>query len=242
MKYETREEAAWLTFDRPENANALTPETLEEAVELLGRAEDERVAVFAAEGEHFCAGGDLEAIASIDGIEEARGFADRLVDLLRAVETASVPVVAAINGDAFGAGFELVVACDLAVASREARFGVPETRMGVQPPLTVERVESVAGSKRVSELALVGEPLDAPTAADWGLINRAVAADEVEEAVEGYVSSVSRSDPDATRVTKERIVGDRHDYEGIKERMAERLAAPETRRRFRAAADRNSGR
>lgn len=239
MKYETRDEAAWLTFDRPENANSLTPDTLDEAVELVERAEEERAAVFAAEGEHFCAGGDLETIAEIDGIDEARGFANRLVDLLRAVETADVPVVAAINGDAFGAGFELVVACDLAVAAHDARFGVPETRMGVQPPLTVERVESVAGRKRISELAFTCEPIDASTAADWGVINRAVPADEVEESVEGYVDSVRQTDRSATRVTKERIVGDRRDYEEIKEVMAERLAASETRQRFRAAADRD---
>lgn len=239
MKYETRDEAAWLTFDRPENANALTPEVLDETAESVERAEDERVAVFAAEGDHFCAGGDLDVIAAIDNIDEARDFAHRLVDLLRAVETADVPVVAAVNGDAFGAGFELVVACDLAVAAEGARFGVPETRMGVQPPLTVERVAAVAGRKRVSELALTCEPIDAATAADWGVINRAVPADEVEEAADEYVTAIARSDPEATRVTKERIVGDWRDYEEIKERMAERLAAPETRRRFRAAADRD---
>ena len=241
MRYEKRDEAAWLTFDRPDSANALTPGTLEEAVELLERASDERAAVFAAEGEHFCAGGDLETIAAIDDIEEARGFADRLVEFLRAVETASVPVVAAVDGDAFGAGFELVTACDLAVAAEGARFGVPETRMGLQPPLTVERVSDAVGSKRVAELALTCEPIDASTAADWGIVNRAVNADKLEDVVADTVSSIAETDPEAARLTKERIRGDHDDYEEIKQRMAERLAAPETRRRFRAAAERTQG-
>ncbi|MFP4174663.1 MAG: enoyl-CoA hydratase/isomerase family protein [Halobacteriales archaeon] len=236
MRYETRGDAGWLVFDRPESANALNQETLNEAVELLERAEDERVAVFAGEGEQFCAGGDLEAIASIGGLDEAREFADGVVELLRAVETASVPVIAAVNGDAFGAGFELVTACDLGFAVEGARFGMPETRMGVQPPLTVERVAETAGRKRVSQLALTCEPIDATTAENWGIINRAVPADELEEEVADTVSSVARSDRDAARLTKERITA-RSDYDGIKERMAQRLSAPETRRRFRAAAD-----
>ena len=236
MRYETRGDAGWLTFDRPDSANALTPETLDEAVELLGRASDERIAVLAGEGEHFCAGGDLEAIASIDGIDEARDFADGVVGLLRAVETAPVPVISAVDGDAFGAGFELVVACDLAVASEDARFGTPETRMGVQPPLTVERVAETAGRKRVAEMAFTCEPIDAETAVDWHLTNLALPADDVDDEVMDTVSSIARSDAEATRVTKERITA-RDDYDEISERMAERLTAPETRRRFRTAAE-----
>ena len=240
MRYETRDETAWLIFDRPESANSLTRETIDEATELLGRATEERAAVFAADGDHFCAGGDLETIASIDGLDEAREFADGLVELLRAVETASVPVIAAVNGDAYGAGFELVTACDIAVAAEGARFGVPETRMGIQPPLTVERVADVAGRKRVAELALTCEPIDASTAADWGVVNRAVPADELEDDIADVASSIAQTEPEAARLTKERITA-RNDYDGIKERMAERLAAPETRRRFRAAAERNDG-
>lgn len=241
MRYERRGDAAWLTFDRPENANALNPETLDEGIELLERASDERVAVFAAGGDHFCAGGDLEAIAAIEGIEEARGFADRLVEFLRAVETSPVPVVAAVNGDAFGAGFELVTACDLAVAAEGARFGVPETRMGLQPPLTVERVTDVVGHKRVAELALTCEPIEASKAADWGVVNRAVPPEELEGVVANTASSIAKTEPEAARLTKERINGDRGDYEEIKRRMAERLAAPETRRRFRSAAEGHDG-
>jgi enoyl-CoA hydratase/carnithine racemase len=236
MRYERRGDAGWLILDRPGSANALTPDTLDEAVELLGRAEEERVAVIASEGEQFCAGGDLEAIASIEGIDEARGFADGVVGLLRAVETAAVPVIAAVDGDAFGAGFELVVACDIAVAAEGARFGTPETRMGVQPPITVERVAEVAGRKRVAEMALTCEPIDAETAEDWGVVNRAVPAEGIEDEVEGFVSSIARTDRDAARLTKERITA-RDDYDAIRERMAERLAAPETRRRFRTAAE-----
>lgn len=237
MRYEKREDAAWLTLDRPGSANALTRRSAEEAARLVGRAaEEDSVAVLTGAGEKFCAGGDLGAIADIDDTESARDFASAIVELLREIETADVPVIAAVNGDAYGAGLELVVACDLAVAAEGARFGTPAARMGVQPPLLVERAAEVAGRKRVSEIALTGEAVDAPTAAEWGLVNTAVPDDELEDAASEVAASVAETDADAAHVTKERISGGHDDYEEIEGRMAERLAAPETRRRFREAA------
>lgn len=238
MKYETRSDAAWLTFDRPEKANAIAPETLEEMETLLGRAEgndDVRAVVLTGAGEKFSAGADVDALADADE-DEARGFAESLAGVLRRIETLSVPVISAVNGDAYGAGFEVVVASDLAVAAENARLCLPATRLGLTPPLTPDRVAAVGGKKRASEIALTGEPIDAETAERWGVVNRAVAPEELEEAVEGFVSSVAEADREATRVTKERIVS--ADNNTTDDVTTERFASEEARNRFDDAADR----
>lgn len=234
MEYETRGYAAWLTFDRPGKANALAPETLEEMETLLRRAEesDARAVVLKGAGEKFSAGADIDALANADE-DEARRFAESLANVLHSIETLEVPVLSAVNGDAYGAGFEVVVASDLAVAAEEARLCLPATKLGLTPPLTPDRVSSVGGKKRASEIALTGEPIDAETAARWGVVNRAVADEELEDTVEGFVSSVAEADRGATRVTKERIVS-----EGSEESVTERFASDEARGRFSNAADR----
>lgn len=235
MKYETRGNAAWLIFDRPEKANALAHETLEEMEKLLGRSEDDevRTVVLTGAGEKFCAGADIDALANADE-DEARDFAESLGDVLCAIETLSVPVLAAVNGDAYGAGFETVVASDLAVAVEDARLCLPATKLGLTPPLTPDRVVAVGGKKRASEIALAGEPIGADTAERWGIINRVVAREELEEVIEDYVSSIAEADRDALRVTKERIASAE---EGTDETTTERFASEEARARFGDAAD-----
>lgn len=234
MKHEVREDAAWLTLDRPEKANALAPETLEEAETLLERATEKRVAVLTGAGETFCAGADIDALADADE-DEARGFAESLADVLRKIETLDVPIIAAVNGDAYGAGFEVVVASDLAVATEEARLCLPATKLGLTPPLTPDRVGAVGGKKRASEIALMGEPIDAETAERWGVVNRVVPHEELEEAVGGFVSSVAEADREATRVTKERIVSA---DDTTDDATTERFASDEASERFGDAADR----
>jgi enoyl-CoA hydratase len=237
MRYEEHDGAAWLTLDAPERANALNFDDFDALQDGLKDATSQRIAVIAADGDRFCAGGDLDTIASLEG-DEAYSFAEELVETLRTIETIEVPVLAEVNGAAYGAGLELVVAADLAVATEDATFGAPETRLGLQAPLTVERVSELAGKKPVGELVYTAGSVDAATAADFGILNDAVPSDELRAATLEYVEAVRETERGATRVTKERITGHK-DYDEIKETMAERLAAPETRRRFRAAAERN---
>lgn len=238
MKHETRGDAAWLTIDRPEKANAISPEMLEEIVTLLGSAgenDEERAVVLTGAGDTFCAGADIDAVADADE-EEARGFAESLAELLIKIETLDVPVVAAVNGDAYGAGFELVVASDLAVAADDANLCMPATKLGLTPPLTPDRVADVGGKKRASELALTGEPIDAGTAARWGVVNRAVAPEKLEENVERFVSSIAETDREATRLTKERIASPRASYDEIRDSIQERFASDEANEGFHEAA------
>lgn len=238
MRYEVRGDAGWITFDRPEAANSLPIEDMEEFVELLERGEGERAVVLYGEGGVFSAGGDLAELVDLDGADDAERFAAALVDSIHAVERLDVPVIAAVEGACYGAGFELLVACDLAVAGRGASFGLPETEIGVFAPHTVERVASIAGRKRTTELAMLGGPVDAETAHDWGVVNQVVEEGGVADAAAGLAEELSERDRRALRTTKRRIrarLESPGEDEVTERSMAYHLSTEETSRRIRDA-------
>ncbi|QLG29067.1 enoyl-CoA hydratase/isomerase family protein [Halorarum halophilum] len=203
LSYDLSGDAAWITIDRPEKRNALPVAGWRELTGLLRRAEGEaRVAVVTGVGDAFCAGDDIAALDAAETDADVAELADSLYDALFGVEKLDVPVVAAVNGLAYGGGCELVAASDLAVAVEDAAFALPETTIGAYPPYAMERVASTVGKKRLMELALTGEPIDAEWARDWGLVNRVVGEGDLSTAVEAFVSSIAESPPTATRTAK----------------------------------------
>lgn len=224
IRYDLRGDAAWLTLDRPEKRNALHVEGWRDLRAGLDRAgEEARVAVLTGVEDVFCAGDDIAVIDDAESAAEVEELADCLHEVLFGVERLDVPVVAAVNGLAYGGGCELVAGCDLAVAVPEATFALPETRIGAYPPYAVERVGSVLGRKRLMELALTGEPIDAARAREWGLVNRVVAPAELEATVDRFVDRIAESPRRATATAK-RAVADAVRTSGERERIAGRLS------------------
>ena len=204
LQYDTRGEASWLTLDRPEKKNALHLDGWNELRDGLDRAADEsRVAVLTGVDDVFCAGDDIALIDEAETAADVEELTDTLYDVLFGIESLEIPVVAAVNGLAYGGGCELVAACDLAVAVEDATFALPETTIGAYPPYAVERVAETVGKKRLMELALTGDAIDADRAAEWGLVNRVVADGEVEATVDGFVESIASSPRRSTRLTKQ---------------------------------------
>jgi enoyl-CoA hydratase/carnithine racemase len=200
---ETRGDARWVTIDRPEKRNALHLEGWRRLGEELARAEAEsRVAVLTGVEDVFCAGDDIAVIDEAESAAEVEALADALYDAFWGIERLSVPVVAAVNGLAYGGGFELVCAADLAVAVDDAVLALPETTIGAYPPYAVERVGDICGRKRLMELVLTGDPIDAETAHEWGLLNRVVEPGGLEPAVEAYVDRIGRSPKRATATAR----------------------------------------
>ena len=204
IRYDRDDETAWITLDRPEKKNALPLDGWHELADALDRASEEaRVAVLTGSGDAFCAGDDIATLADLETEADVRALADGLCAGLYGVETCPIPVVAAVNGLAYGGGFELVAAADLAVASEAATFALPETRIGAFPPYAVSRIGDLCGKKRLLELALTGDPVDAATAREWGLVNRVVPDGDLPSAVATLVDSVTDSPAPATRLAKE---------------------------------------
>ena len=180
---------ALIVLDRPQRRNALSAELIEDLHDALDQAEardDVRVVVLTGEGRAFCAGGDLAGgmIASEGPVAGhlARG---RFGELLERLTTSRLPVVCAVNGDALGGGLGLAVGCDLAVADPAARFGTPEIKLGLFPWVILAVLQRNVPRKRLLEMVLTGERMDAEAALSAGLINRISApGDSLAEALE----------------------------------------------------------
>jgi enoyl-CoA hydratase/carnithine racemase len=194
IDYQLCDQVGQISLDRASALNAFTAEGWDELIDALERAEEEaRVAVIQGRGNAFCVGEDIEWLASLEDPADIAEFAETVYAGFRAIETARVPVVAAVDGPAYGVGVDLVGAAHLAVATSEARFTLPETRLGAYPGYGLERYPFQCTRKQFMELALTGEPIDATTALEWGLLNRVVDPGALDAAVDDLVGSLLKS-------------------------------------------------
>ena len=176
-----------MTLDRPDRRNAVDVETCEELAVLVARCVEEqaRAVVLAGAGPHFCAGADLK------GVEDA-GFATHLRRALDAFRDAPICTIAAVHGAALGAGTQLAVACDLRVATPDARFGIPAAKLGLMVDhWTVQRVAALAGQGPARAMLLACEEVSGADALTLGLVQR---AGDLDVALE-WASSIARLAP-----------------------------------------------
>ncbi|MFC3173736.1 enoyl-CoA hydratase [Novosphingobium bradum] len=166
---------ALITLERPEARNALNAALRAElgrAIHAAAADEAVRAIILTGAGHVFCAGMDLREIART----ELKGAFDDETDPETAIRHCPKPVIAAVNGAAITGGFELVLACDMAIASREAWFADTHLRVGILPGWGLsQRLSRLIGLARAKELSLSGRRIDAETACAWGLVNRVVA-------------------------------------------------------------------
>jgi len=178
---------ARLTLNRPERYNPLSSgmiAALAEQVDLLERDETVRVVVLAAGGKGFCAGHDLKEIRAHAGDEAwQRRLFDNFSRLTVSLTRLPQPVIARVHGIATAAGCQLVSMCDLAVAADTASFALPGIKVGVFCTTPAVGVGRNVSRKRAMEMLLTGEPIDAATALSWGLVNRVVPAEDLDDAV-----------------------------------------------------------
>ena len=178
-----RDAFAHVTLARPERRNTLSLETIAEldAAFLEIGAGKARGVLLDAEGPVFSAGHDFGDMAGRD-LAGMRTMLLRCAELMQRIQRIPQPVLASVSGLATAAGCQLVATCDLAVASSEARFATPGGRGGWFCHTPMVAVSRAVGRKRALELLLTGDPIDAATAADWGLVNRVVPPAELESA------------------------------------------------------------
>lgn len=189
------EAAARIVLNRPEKRNALSLELMEEmigAVNQVSARRDTRAIVIEGAGPAFSAGHDLSEMTGRDREFLARLF-DRCSVMMQALHEVPQPVIAKVHGIATAAGCQLVAACDLAVAAEGTRFATPGVKIGLFCSTPMVPVSRAVGRKRAMQMLLTGEPIDAETAFDWGLVNRVVPAEELEEAVVELVQAIAGS-------------------------------------------------
>ena len=196
---------ARITLDRPERRNALSLALMQELIATLRRLGADpgvRVIVVEGAGPAFCAGHDLGEMVGRDAAFYARLF-DVCVELMEAVHGVPQPVIAKVHGIATAAGCQLVAACDLAIAAEGTRFATPGVKIGLFCSTPMVPLTRVIGRRRALELLLTGQTIDAATALDWGLLNRVVAADALEDAVVELAESIGRASPFVIGLGKE---------------------------------------
>jgi enoyl-CoA hydratase/carnithine racemase len=172
---------ALITLNRPQRRNALSLALMQELIDCLRAIEsrrDLRAVILAANGKVFSSGHDLTEMVGREESEYKRIFA-ACSELMAKLQEIPQPVIAEVQGIATAAGCQLVATCDLAIAAEEAAFATPGVRIGLFCTTPMVAVSRAVGRKRALEMLLTGEPIDANTAADWGLVNRVVAASEL---------------------------------------------------------------
>ena len=196
-----------ITLARPEKKNALDEQAATELSAALGQFatdDDVRVVLLAADGKDFCAGADLEALERSLGADSTAQLrdAEALGAVFRAMRELPQPVVAAVRGRALAGGAGLATACDIVVASDDARFGYPEVGVGFVPAMVMTMLRRAVGEKRAFDLVATARIVHAHEALSIGLVSQVVPESSFDEAVEAIVTRLAASPPAALRLTK----------------------------------------
>ncbi len=200
-----------IVMQRPERMNALSREMMTALSKELARAEenkDVRVILLGAEGKVFCAGHDLkELTAARAEADRGRGTYEKIMRqcsaLMQQIVRHPKPVIAVVTGVATAAGCQLVASCDLAIATDTATFCTPGVNIGLFCSTPMVALSRNVSRKQAMEMLLTGESIDASTAKDFGLINRIVPADYLEQVVQKYAETIASKSAYTVKVGKE---------------------------------------
>lgn len=197
---------AQILINRPKSLNALNPDVLQSlimAFEKLARNKDVRVVTLWGAGDKaFVAGADIQAMASLGN----RAMADYIalgLRTMRAIETCSVPVIAAVGGYALGGGLELALACDIIVAAPRAKFGLPEVSLGIIPGFGgTQRLIERCGIGAARRLSLVGDIVSAEYATSINLVDVLAEEGQLTETVQKLTDEIQKRGPLAVSAAK----------------------------------------
>jgi methylglutaconyl-CoA hydratase len=196
-----------LTLNRPAKRNALNRDLIEALHTAFAEADlasDVRVVILRGSGPDFCAGADLEELlASADRpVAENEADALRLGDLLLAIRRIPKPVIAAVHGNAVAGGCGLATACDLVLASADARFGYPEIQRGFVPAMVLALLRRLVGEKLAFDLSATGRLLSAGEAREAGLVSRVFPPETFEDGVASVAMALAGGSATALGLTK----------------------------------------
>jgi cyclohexa-1,5-dienecarbonyl-CoA hydratase len=205
IKFQIDDRVARITFARPP-VNIFNIAMMREINHALNQSSQERDLVAVV----FAAADDCRAFSAGVAVEEhVEGTIFQMLDsfhaIFRSLELLARPSIAMVDGAALGGGCELVAACDLAIASERARFGQPEIKLGVFPPVAAVLLPQVIGDKRARELILTGEMIEAAEAARLGLVNYVVPANELEQKTTELLAKLRGLSAAALELTKRAI-------------------------------------
>lgn len=192
---EINQNIARITLNRPERRNALSLALMQElnaCLHSLGKSREIGAMILAAAGNVFSSGHDLSEMRGRT-INEYRQLFDACVELMTTIQRVPQPVIAEVQGTATAAGCQLVATCDLAIAVETAKFATPGVRIGLFCSTPMVALTRAIGRKRALQMLMTGAPIDAATAAEWGLINQVVAPDQLRVETEKLARQIAEA-------------------------------------------------
>jgi enoyl-CoA hydratase/carnithine racemase len=210
--YEQHEHVVTLTLNEPERRNPLTGNTaVKELVEAIDRIENDRsvrAVILTGAGNAFCSGGNIkdmerQASGEISGMQIRQEYRQGIQKLPLALFNLEVPVIAAVNGAAIGAGLDLACMCDIRIASTHAKFAESFVKLGIVPgDGGAWLLPRAIGLARAAEMTFTGQVIDAEQALAWNLVSRVVAPAELLPAARALAAQIAANPPHAVRMAK----------------------------------------
>lgn len=212
VAYAVEDGVAWVKFNRPQKRNAMSPALNRHMMAVLDELEfrdDVAVLVLTGEGSAWTAGMDLQEYfrdTEADGLAGTRKAQRESYGWWRRLRWYQKPTIAMVNGWCFGGGYGPLFACDLAFAAEEAKFGLSEINWGILPGGGASKVAAeLLSFRRAMYHAMLGEPIDGRTAADWGLVNEALPAAALRTRVNEVAQALRKKNPVALKATKDAV-------------------------------------
>ncbi|MEA2195016.1 MAG: hypothetical protein QOG42_1450 [Solirubrobacteraceae bacterium] len=209
LRYEVADAVATIALDQPETRNALSDALLDELLDALAAARDDaavRVVVIAStHATVFSSGGDLAGFAAPMSLVERHAANGRFPRLFRLMGQLGKPIICAAGGHVLAGGLGLALACDLVIAGERATFGAPEINVGLFAFMIAVLLDRNIGRKKMTELLLLGERIDAAEALRLGIVNRVVAPDELGAAVGDWAAKLAATSPLLLKLGKDAL-------------------------------------
>jgi enoyl-CoA hydratase len=206
VQYHREKNVGVITLNRPERLNAINPDLLSGLINQLNVAgEDEDVVsvILTGAGKSFCAGEDLKETQAGKSISQWEQEIDALQDTQRVILKLGKPLIGAIKGYAVGGGLEFALSCDIRIAAEDARFGFPETGVGLTiTGAGTKLISQLVGLGKAKELVFTGEIIDAQQALQIGLANRVVPGDQLLEAALNMCERIGRNSPLSLKLSR----------------------------------------
>lgn len=207
--YEKEGKIAWLILNRPEKLNAINIALWRKIRSIIDDAQKDAeisVIVILGTGSAFCTGDDIKELGALTDVKQAHDlFLNEIHPTLESIVTSKKPIIAAVNGMAYGGGCGLVMASDLAIASENATFALPEARIGILPGFPMVFGLNFIDRKKIFEMLFTGNPIDAKEATRIGLVSKVVPLDQLKDAVRELVDQITRSAPIPLELMKQAI-------------------------------------
>ncbi|WP_075035455.1 enoyl-CoA hydratase/isomerase family protein [Halobacillus dabanensis] len=205
VEYVKKDKLAFITINRPEVRNALNKETLDEIMDAMGRASEDAevgLVVFTGKGEKsFAAGADINQLKEKSAVDALKP--EGMQQVYDKIESFEKPTIAMINGYALGGGCELAMACDIRIASTNAKLGLPELNLSIIPGAGgTQRLARLVGKGKALEMILTGKVIDADEALQYGLVTEVVAPEELQDKVEEVSKKILAKGPLAVQLAK----------------------------------------